>query len=70
MATVQQFTDNIIAQLQALDPNISAAIGTPERKLIEATAEQMSQASVDLEVLSNQHDIDTMTGQHSGFVLG
>lgn len=62
MATIDQVTNNIIAQLQALDPNISAAIGTPERKIIEAVAEQIAQASVDIEVLSNQHDIDTMTG--------
>jgi uncharacterized phage protein gp47/JayE len=62
MATVQEFVDNIIAQLQASDPNISAAIGTPERKIIEAAAEQMAQSSVDIEVLSNQHDVDALTG--------
>jgi uncharacterized phage protein gp47/JayE len=62
MATIDQIVNNIISQLQALDPNISASIGTPERKIIEAVAEQIAQGSVDIEVLSNQHDVDALTG--------
>lgn len=62
MATVQQIVDNILNQLSILAPDMSAEIGTPERKLVEAVAEQIAQASVDFEVLNAQHDLDTMTG--------
>jgi len=60
--TVQQVTNQLLAQLRALDPAISAEVGTPERKLIEAVAETIAQANSDLEVLNVQHDVDTMVG--------
>lgn len=55
-------TNNIIAQLRAADPAISAEIGTPERKIIEAVAQVVSLGQSDLSVLNSQYDVDTMTG--------
>lgn len=60
--TVQDIINNIVAQLRASDPAISAEIGTPERKIIEAVAEVISVNQSDLSVLNSQHDVDTMAG--------
>jgi len=62
MFTVEQITQNIINQLQLLDPSVSAEVGTPERKLIEATAEMAASSQVDFTVLNQQHDLDAMAG--------
>jgi uncharacterized phage protein gp47/JayE len=60
--TVEQITQNIVNQLRLLDPSVSAEVGTPERKLIEATAEMIASSQVDFTVLNQQHDLDTMAG--------
>jgi uncharacterized phage protein gp47/JayE len=60
--TARQISDQIVTQLHFLDPAISAEVGTPERKIIDAVAEQISSAQIDLEVLNQQHDVDTMVG--------
>ncbi len=60
--SVTQITEQIISQLKALDPAISAEVGTPERKIIEAVAEQIAAAQVDFDVLNSQHDVDAMSG--------
>lgn len=62
MLSVDQITQNIITQLQILDPTASAEVGTPERKIIEATAEMVAGSQVDLTVLNQQHDLDSMAG--------
>jgi uncharacterized phage protein gp47/JayE len=62
MATINEIIQNIIAQAKILDPAISLEVGTPERKIIEAVAEQIASAQVDIAVLSQQHDIDQLTG--------
>jgi uncharacterized phage protein gp47/JayE len=60
--TSVQITNQIITQLKLIDPAISAEVGTPERKIIEAVAEQIASTASDLSVLDSQHDIDTMVG--------
>jgi uncharacterized phage protein gp47/JayE len=60
--TVDQITQNIVNQLRLLDPAVSAEVGTPERKIIEATAEMIASSQVDFTVLNQQHDIDSMSG--------
>lgn len=62
MFTVDQITQNIINQLQLLDPAVSAEVGTPERKIIEATAEMIASSQVDFTVLNQQQDLDAMSG--------
>jgi uncharacterized phage protein gp47/JayE len=60
--TVEQIVQNIVNQLRLLDPAVSAEVGTPERKIIEATAEMIASSQVDFTVLNQQHDLDAMTG--------
>lgn len=70
MLTVAQITTNIINQLKLLDPSASAEIGTPERKIIDATAEMIATTQVDFTVLSQQNNISTMTGATLDSYLG
>lgn len=62
MATVNEIVQDIINQAKLLDPAISLEVGTPERKIVEAVAEQIAAAQVDISVLSQQHDIDQLAG--------
>ena len=62
MATVNEITQSIITQAKLIDPNISLEIGTPERKIVEAVAEAISTASVDIDVLSGQLYLDELSG--------
>ncbi|MEM3097428.1 MAG: baseplate J/gp47 family protein [Nitrososphaerales archaeon] len=62
MFTVDQIVQNIINQLKLLDPLVSAEIGTPERKIIEATAEMIASSQVDFTVLNQQHDLSALSG--------
>lgn len=60
--TADQITQNIINQLRLLDPAVSAEVGTPERKLIEATAELIASQQVDFTVLNSQTDLSSLSG--------
>jgi uncharacterized phage protein gp47/JayE len=60
--TVDQIVQQIVNQLRLLDPTVSAEVGTPERKIIEATAELIASQQVDFTVLQEQHNIDSMSG--------
>lgn len=60
--TVDQIVQNIVNQLRMLDPAVSAEVGTPERKIIEATAEMIASSQIDFTVLNQQTDLDTMAG--------
>jgi uncharacterized phage protein gp47/JayE len=51
--TLQQWSTLMVQQLQLLDPNVSAFVGTPERKLIDTVATALANASIDLSALSN-----------------
>lgn len=62
MATVNEITQNIIDQARLIDPNISLEVGTPERKIVEAVAESIAAATVDIEVLSGQLYLDELSG--------
>lgn len=68
--TSQQITQNIITQLQLLDPAISAETGTPERKIIEAVAETIAAAQVDFSVLDSQFDLNSLSGGRLDTYLG
>src|SRR5690242_17700032 len=62
MLSVDQIVQQIVNQLRLLDPTVSAEVGTPERKIIEATAELVASQQVDYTVLNQQHDISSMAG--------
>lgn len=73
MATIKssaQITSDIITQARLTDPAISAEIGTPERKIIEAVAEMIANFQVDFSVLDSQHDIDAMSAGRLDAFLG
>src|SRR5829696_8706206 len=70
MKTADQIVNDILTQLRLNDPTISAEIGTPERKIIEAVAEQIARAQADFSVLDQQHDLEQMSGNRLDAYLG
>lgn len=59
--TVDQLTTQMVNQLRLLDPTVSAEVGTPERKIIEAVAELIASQQVDFTVLNQQTDLSSMS---------
>lgn len=62
MLTIDQIIQQIVNQLRLLDPTVSAEVGTPERKMIEAVSELIASQQVDFSVLNQQHDLSSMSG--------
>jgi uncharacterized phage protein gp47/JayE len=62
MPTPNEIASNIVNALYASDPEIDASIGTPIRKVIDATAEQMSLLGTDNHLINYQYDIDSKSG--------
>lgn len=60
--TPDQIAQQILATLAITMPTLSCAIGTPERKIIDACAEQISTASIDQYLVGSLLDIDTKSG--------
>lgn len=60
--TPEEISADIIAALGETAPNLSLEIGTPERKIIDAVAESMSENDLDQYVMGSTFDIDTKTG--------
>ena len=60
--TPDQISQQILAQLALTMPTLSCAIGTPERKIIDACAEQIAAASIDTYLLGSLLDVDTKAG--------
>lgn len=52
----------MLATLSTTVPTLSCAIGTPERKIIDAAAEQVSAAYIDQYLVGSLLDVDTKTG--------
>lgn len=63
MWTQQEFSKKIRDQLYLLDPEISAELGTPERKIIDAVAQALAETQFQGFVQDYQFDIDTKFGQ-------
>lgn len=61
-STPDQISTKIIATLAATLPGLSCEIGTPERKIIDACAEAISEAYIDQYLLGSLLDIDTKGG--------
>ena len=62
MRTPEQVSKDIRDYLKVTDPSISAEIGTPERKIIDAVSEVVSNAYLDTAVSTTSWDIDAKTG--------
>lgn len=60
--TADEISQAIRTQLAVLDPDISAAPLTPERKIIDTVAEVIADSEVDQFVLNYTYDIDTKVG--------
>jgi len=52
----------MVAQMRVIDPSVSLEIGTPERKILDTVAQALSDAQVDLNVLSKALDVDSKVG--------
>ena len=63
MWTQQEFSKKIRDQLYLLDPEISAELGTPERKIIDAVAQALAETQFQGFVEDYQFDIDTKFGE-------
>ena len=63
MWTQEDISKRIRDQLYLLDPEVSAEIGTPERKIIDAVAQSLADIQFQNFVQDYQFDIDTKFGQ-------
>lgn len=63
MWTQDEFSKKIRDQLYLLDPEISAEVGTPERKIIDAVSQALAETQFQGFVEDYQFDIDTKFGQ-------
>lgn len=61
-ATPDQIAAKMLATLRTTLPGLSCEIGTPERKIIDAVAEAVSEAYVDQYLVGSLLDIDTKSG--------
>lgn len=57
-----QISSDLLATLGITAPGLSLEIGTPERYIIDACAESISESYMDTYILNAQMDLDTMSG--------
>lgn len=62
VSTSSTISGNIVSALYISDPELDTSIGTPLRKVIDAVADQIAQATVDSYLTDYQYDIDSLTG--------
>jgi len=60
--TPDQVSSSILATLSSTIPTLSCEMGTPERKIIDACAEAISEAYIDQYLVGSLLDIDTKSG--------
>lgn len=60
--TPAQISSDIVTKLGVTAPGLSLEIGTPERKIIDACAESISEGYMDTYLLNASLDIDTKSG--------
>ena len=60
--TPNQVASDILSKLKVTIPQLSLDVGTPERKLIDAVAEAISESYMDQYVSGTNFDIDTKSG--------
>ena len=70
MATASQHESNIVSRLAATDPQLSTALGTPVRKLIEAVAHELSNLSSDIHATSTLYSLNAVSGQDLDYLVG
>ena len=60
--TPNRVAQDIISNLKVTIPQLSLEIGTPERKLVDAVAESISESYMDQYITGTNFDIDTKSG--------
>ena len=60
--TPAQWSQAMLATLAVTAPGASFALGTPERKIVDAVGEALSEASIDQYLIGSLMDIDTKAG--------
>lgn len=60
--TPDEISAQIVATLSTTLPGLSCAVGTPERKIIDAVGETISEAYIDQYLVGSLMDIDTKVG--------
>ena len=60
--TPNRVSEDIRSKLKETIPQLSLEIGTPERKIVDAVAEAISEADMDQYITGTNFDIDTKTG--------
>lgn len=68
--TPEQVSSDIVAHLRILDPEMSAQIGSPERKIIDAVSSVISASYIQSQITSSIWDIDTKSGVELEEVVG
>jgi len=62
MTTPDAISGKILATLKTTIPSLSCEVGTPERKIVDACAEAISEAYIDQYLVGSLLDIDTKSG--------
>lgn len=60
--TPEQVSRDIRARLNQTDPSLSAEVGTPERKIIDAVSEVIAGSYIDSQLVASGWDLDTKVG--------
>lgn len=68
--TPAEVSADIIDTLHVIDPGLSAAIGTPERKIIDAVASVVSASYIQSQIAASIWDVDTKTGVELDEICG
>lgn len=68
--TPEAVSKDIVTHLRLLDPDLSAQIGSPERKLIDAVAAVISSSYIQSQLTSSIWDIDTKGGIELEEIVG
>jgi hypothetical protein len=70
MPTQREISSSIVAQLRLLDPDVSAEVGTPERKIIDVVSQQIAERSIDLNQLEGAADLTSKYGSDLDNFIG
>lgn len=70
MPTQQQIIDNMINDMRLSEPSLSFSVGSPERRIIEAVAQQIIENQIDSNLLNGGLDIEAKVGKDLTNLLG
>jgi uncharacterized phage protein gp47/JayE len=62
MPSTSDVVANMVAALQASEPDLDTSIGTPIRKILDAVGEAIAEAYSDQHLITYQYDIDSKVG--------